>query len=202
MLNKGYYVFRIGANVSRPFSINNKKYIDYATLGIRNEFLDIYLSAKCEFFISTSTGIDSVAEIFNVPLVITNHTALAHIRSTNKKHLTIFKHQKYDENNMFLNVSNIFKENLAGAEKKKLFKEKKISLIENTPEEIKHSVMDMMDLIKNNFIPSEENYMLQEKFWKLFQKRVNEYGFNHFHSSNFKSHIGYKFLKDNQNFLI
>jgi putative glycosyltransferase (TIGR04372 family) len=50
----GYYVFRMGAKVAKPMLTKNKKIIDYATTGIRNEFLDIYLSAYCEFCISTS----------------------------------------------------------------------------------------------------------------------------------------------------
>ena len=66
MTDNGYYIFRMGQKVSKPFSINNEKFIDYATLGIRTEFLDIFLAANCEF-LSTGSGLDSVSRIFNKP---------------------------------------------------------------------------------------------------------------------------------------
>ena len=43
----GYYVIRMGVKASKPLKSSNPKIIDYANSKIRNDFLDIYLGAKC-----------------------------------------------------------------------------------------------------------------------------------------------------------
>jgi putative glycosyltransferase (TIGR04372 family) len=201
LIELGYYVFRMGAKVSKPFSINNKKFVDYATVGIRNEFLDIFLSANCDFFLSTSSGLDSVAEVFDRPLVIVSHTAIGHIRSSNKKHLTIFKHQINEENKKSLTLSEIFDYKLADAEKLNVFKKKNINLIENSPEEIKEVVIEMLKLKKNNFMANDKKNYLQLKFWNLFKNKINQYNLKKFHANFFKAHVGSNFLEKNKNFL-
>ena len=50
-------------NVSKPFSINSKRFIDYASLDEKSDFLDIFLSSHCHMFISTGAGLDVVARI-------------------------------------------------------------------------------------------------------------------------------------------
>ncbi|WNK00326.1 TIGR04372 family glycosyltransferase [Thalassospiraceae bacterium LMO-JJ14] len=70
----GGFAIRVGAVVEKPLpSGMNPRIIDYATT-YRSDFMDIYIAAKCRFFISSLSGIDSVASIFNVPLVSTNHS--------------------------------------------------------------------------------------------------------------------------------
>ena len=56
----GYLVFRMGAKVERPFVTDSPLVFDYASNGMRSEFLDIYLGANCELFISSVLGIDSI----------------------------------------------------------------------------------------------------------------------------------------------
>ena len=62
----------MGKNVSKPFSINSKRFIDYASLDEKSDFLDIFLSSHCHMFISTGAGLDVVAQVFNKPIVLVN----------------------------------------------------------------------------------------------------------------------------------
>ena len=62
--NKGYYVLRMGKKVSSKLNLQNPKVIDYANSKFRSDFMDFFLMANCFFCISTVTGIDSVAMIF------------------------------------------------------------------------------------------------------------------------------------------
>jgi len=197
----GYYVFRMGAKVSKPILTNNKKIINYATAGIRNEFLDIYLSAHCEFCISTSLGFDSLPEMFNKPLVVVSLAPIAHIRSTNKKHLSIFKHHLDINNKKPITLSQIFERNIAGALDTRIYKNKGVNLIENTPEEIKEATIEMLNLMKNNFLKDTLQDSLELKFWNLFNDKIRKYGFKDIHAKLFKAHIGENFLKKNVNFL-
>lgn len=68
----GYTVFRMGQIVKDPLKSSNSKVIDYATNGMRTEFLDIFLGAHCSFYVSTGTGIDTVAQIFRRPMLYLN----------------------------------------------------------------------------------------------------------------------------------
>ena len=52
----GYTVFRMGALVKETLVSKHPRVIDYATNGMRTEFLDVFLGAYCAFCISTGSG--------------------------------------------------------------------------------------------------------------------------------------------------
>src|SRR3990167_2744205 len=68
----GYYVIRMGKVVLKSLDVNHEKVIDYANCSIRSDFCDIYLTAHCDFFISTPSGLDGVAQIFRRPILLVN----------------------------------------------------------------------------------------------------------------------------------
>ena len=69
--DQGGFVFRMGAIVDSPLPPLGPRIIDYAS-SHRTDFLDIYLSAHCRFFIGSNSGIVCVPQIFNVPLCCAN----------------------------------------------------------------------------------------------------------------------------------
>ena len=69
---KGYTVFRMGQIVKDPIRTSHPNIIDYATNGMRSEFLDLYLGSKCKFCISTGTGFDFIPYIFRRPVMYVN----------------------------------------------------------------------------------------------------------------------------------
>ena len=72
LAEKGYTVFRMGAIVEKPLISNHPRVIDYATNGMRTEFLDIFLGAHCTFCVSTGSGWDCVPQIFRRPSLYVN----------------------------------------------------------------------------------------------------------------------------------
>ena len=73
----GYWVFRMGAAVAEPLGVDHPRVVDYATNGMRTDFLDVYLGAHCAFCITTGLGIDSIPEIFRRPRLFTNYIPVA-----------------------------------------------------------------------------------------------------------------------------
>jgi putative glycosyltransferase (TIGR04372 family) len=69
----GYTVFRMGALVKETLVSKHPRVIDYATNGMRTEFLDVFLGAYCAFCISTGSGWDNVPAIFRRPIMLVNH---------------------------------------------------------------------------------------------------------------------------------
>jgi len=72
LANRGYVVFRTGVKVNKKLVSIDPMVVDYATNGMRSDFLDIYLGAKASFVISTASGWDSVPTIFRRPILRVN----------------------------------------------------------------------------------------------------------------------------------
>lgn len=201
LVGLGYYVFRMGSDVSRPFSINSKNFFDYSTLGIRTEYLDIFLSAHCDLFLTTGSGLDSIAQVFNRPTVYVSSTMLSIIPHTSKKNLSIFKHFINKKNGKRLTLSEIFNLNLVVADRNFIFEQKNVELIENNPNEIKEAVIEMLELKNNKFIPDKKKNYLSSKFWHFFKNKLHEHDLNNLYANFFTSKIGNNFLLKNQNWL-
>jgi putative glycosyltransferase (TIGR04372 family) len=78
----GGYAIRFGADVGQPLpDTDNPRIIDYSS-EYRSDFMDVYLTAKCRFFIGCCSGPTSVASAFNTPVLSVNHHPynLAHFR--------------------------------------------------------------------------------------------------------------------------
>ena len=56
--SKNIKVVRMGKNVSEKLIIEDKNVFDYASSEYRNDFLDIFISAHCYFWISSGSGLD------------------------------------------------------------------------------------------------------------------------------------------------
>ena len=67
LIEKGFHVIRMGKNHQTNFPFKHEKFIDYAISKDRSDFLDIWLTAKCYFFLSSSTGLGSLPLLFNKP---------------------------------------------------------------------------------------------------------------------------------------
>jgi putative glycosyltransferase (TIGR04372 family) len=67
----GGYAIRMGAVVEKPLPDLGPRIIDYATHH-RSDFMDIYLCAKARFVMASNSGLCSVAQIFDVPLGVSN----------------------------------------------------------------------------------------------------------------------------------
>ena len=73
LAEKGYWVFRMGKVVRKPFKADHPNILDYANSNYRSDFLDIWLMANCFFCITTVTGLDDVCKIFRKPVVCVNY---------------------------------------------------------------------------------------------------------------------------------
>ena len=77
LAKKGYWVFRMGKVVEKRFNLKHPRIVDYANSESRSDLLDVWLLARCFFTISTSTGLDSVADAFRKPIAFVNFLPLA-----------------------------------------------------------------------------------------------------------------------------
>ena len=75
MASRGLYAIRMGYLIEKPVHSNNRRVIDYASM-FHDDFADIYLSARCKFFLGCTAGLFCVAQCFDVPIAAANFAPL------------------------------------------------------------------------------------------------------------------------------
>lgn len=193
LTRRGYYVIRMGAVVKVALHVSNSHIINYATNGHRTDFMDIYLGAKCTFFITSGTGIDAVAEIFRRPLMVVNYVPLEYVRSWNTSNLTIFKKYWLPDKSRFMTFREILDSGAGRFLRTQQFEEQGIELVENTPQEITALAIEMDERLKGTWETTKEDEELRGRFWGLFPK-------SDLHGK-MVSHIGTEFLRQHRDWL-
>jgi putative glycosyltransferase (TIGR04372 family) len=189
---RGYYGIRMGAIVKENLNTNNPRIIDYASNGKRTDFMDIYLGAKCRFFICADTGLTQVPESFRLPIVYANLTHLAQLSTYSYNCLSIGKKFYLSGENRFLTFREIINSELGYIYDAKLLTQYGVELIENTPEEIAAVAIEMDERLKGTWKTTQEDEELQRRFWEI-------YGSDKLKSPDFR--IGTEFLRQNRELL-
>jgi len=167
LTKKGYYVFRMGRYVEKEFKTKNPKIIDYANSNLKSEFMDVFLGAKCSFCLSTGFGFDEVPNLFRKPIIYLI-LPFGHFRSFSDRFLILTKHHYLKKENRRLTLSEIFSHGLAFVYETKIFQQKGIELVDNSPEEIKDAVIEMHESLEENKKLSNEDENLQKNFKNLY----------------------------------
>ena len=205
LAERGYYVFRMGVVVEKPLNSKNKKIIDYANTDLRSDFMDIYLSAKCLFSVTTDSGFYELPYLFRKPTAIL-HCPVGRFPAYSDKFLLTTKKHVLENEKKELSLSEIFSYELAYCCDARDFEKKGVKLIDYTPTDIKDLAMEMTDIVESKEKPNLENDKLQNKFKNLFALNVQNSS-RHEHKDipklqgKIRSRFSSKFLKENQNWL-
>jgi len=182
------YALRMGAVAKDPVSSNENRIIDYSYSGKRTDFLDVYLSAKCRFFLGTDSGINIFSEMFMRPNVYVNWVALSHVPVYCACGVLIFKKCYLIQEKRLLSFKEMFElrktksaPNIPG-----------IEFIENTAEEIYDAMMELEERLSGSWSSSPEDEDLQNRFWGMYGKTRG--------ASSLR--IGKKFLRENKILLL
>ena len=194
LANENIFVFRMGSRVKKKISYGSSKIIDYATNGMRTDFLDIFLGSECLFWITTGSGIDNMSKLFRKPILYTNQVPIGRITTFQKTALIIFKHFFNKKTKEKLNMDTLKKQNLCFFIKKDELDAKDVIAIENKAKEIETVTKEMLLRVKDNFWETwDETKSKQIKFWDKFPYDNNLHG-------KITANIGKEFLIKNNNF--
>ncbi len=197
---RGYFVIRMGAKVEAALKSNHPKVIDYATNGMRSDFMDIYLGAKCTFFISAGSGFDAIPTIFRRPVVAVNVVPLGY-SCTWRNGPMITKHHIDNSTGCKLSLNEIFSRGVGYCLKTSDYQSKNVSLIENTPEEICDVAIEMADRLAGTWQVHPDDEALQQRFWKVFPAdAVDAYEGKPLHGE-IRARFGAAFLYNNRDWL-
>jgi len=167
LARRGLYVFRMGSVVLKQFKTEDPMIIDYATNGMRTDFMDIYLGAKCLFCITTSTGFDAVPQLFRKPLAVVNHAPIGDCKSWSKNNICRFKHHVRRQDRVEMSLREICDSSVVHAYASADYVMEGIDLVENSTTEIRDVVLEMLDKIDGISEHNLADDLLQEKFVKI-----------------------------------
>ena len=197
LANMGFYVFRMGFHVNKELKSENPLIIDYATNGMRDDFMDIYLSSICKFIISTGHGAEApAAYCFRKPRVMVDYAPTGNLQTFSNQDLFLTKHHIKQNENRELKLSEIFSEGVGFCRSTQCYRDKSILLKENTPEEINDIVVEMVHRLEGNWISETYDETLQKKFWEIFPTDALTDSNQPVHGK-IKARFGAKYLRDN-----
>ncbi len=201
LANMGFYVIRMGFHVNEALNSTHPLVIDYAKNGMRNDFMDIYLSSICKFIISTGHGAEAPAAwCFRKPRVIVNQCPTGILQTWSNKDLLLTKHHILQHENRELMLSEIFSEGVGYCMVTQCYIDKHIKLKENTPNEICDITMEMVSRLDGSWNPEPDDDYLQNRFWKIFPvDALNSEGVR-LHGD-IKAHFGADYLRNNPEWL-
>ncbi len=159
----GYTVFRMGAIVKEALISSHPRVIDYATNGMRTEFLDIFLGAHCEFCVTTGSGFDSIPIIFRRPLLYVNHLPLMNPSLHTTDCFFYLKTLQFKDSKHPLALRDLDRVNLIPCYSTQAYKDAGVEIRDLSSDELVEAVTEMAQRVEGTFVETPEQKEMQAK---------------------------------------
>ena len=159
----GYTVFRMGALVKEPLVSKHPRVIDYATNGMRTEFLDVFLGALCTFCISTGSGWDGIPTIFRRPILFVNHLPIFGSSAITLPIILYPKLLGSQGSPTSLSLAELIQRNLASSSNTAAYADAGVEIRDLSSEELVEAVTEMAQRVEGTFVETPEQKELQAK---------------------------------------
>ncbi len=196
LVDRGYYVLRMGKNNSRYSDVENQMFIDYSNSIYRNDFMDLFIGSRCRFMITTGTGCDGPAMLFRKPILYTNFFPVSYLITWGRDYLIIHKKILDNLTGELISLEHMVKDELASLDDIDGFSNLGLSLLDNTCDEILDCVVEMDGRISGVWLERAEDREMQYKYWQKFPRHLCDAGGRRLHGD-IRCRIGTKFLRDN-----
>ena len=173
ILSKNLKAVRIG-NIKREIDkiFFSKNHLDLK-YNLKDQHVEMCLIAYSKFFLTDTSGIADIADIFNVPMVKVNWCPI--FSSVRKKVVILPRLFKSLKNNEILNFFELFellkKNNLIYVNQKKSYRDLGLEVIESDDKDILNAVKEI-----NNRV-DEDNFDALNQYQQKFEKKMKEIGF-------------------------
>ncbi len=175
LLNKGYFVIRMGSKMLHPMSFTDKNLVDYSFCNEKSDFLDVWLFANCTYTISTATGPDLIAAVYNKPILFINALPIA-------VELVMFFKQTFVPKKLFkidtgepLTIKEYFSTH--DYYSTETYSHNNILIKDFEPNEILEYIIEFDSCVRCNFKMDESNQLMQEYTWQVYFSLNENYKF-------------------------
>jgi len=182
----------MGRFVSKEIKTGNSRIIDYAAKG-GTDFLDMYLSAQCRFFIAGSDGLALMPTAFRRPVVWIDFVPFSTVYLVTKGQLFIPKRLWLSKEKRMLTFDEMLNTEVAQYDRTEQYQKASIEVINNTPEEISDVSTEMDERLKGTWNETEEDKELQQRFREIVSEGNKK--------RKFFGAIGAKFLRQHKELL-
>lgn len=170
-LGDKYKVIRMGSVVRDKLQSNHPNVIDYSLSGSRTELLDVYLSAKCHFFMTVGTGLDAIASWnFRRPVLYINFLPISYLPLGQLGSLFILKKYWNATEKRYMTLSELLTTGLGEVFSSKILTPQNIFVHDNSPEEILEVAKEMEARVTGSWVETKEGAALQRQFNDTFMK--------------------------------
>jgi putative glycosyltransferase (TIGR04372 family) len=162
----GFKAVRMGRNVREILAPVNNSIVDYASSMITSDFNDIFICSRCDFMVCTASGLEYVALSFRKPLVCVNNAQWGYLDLLDSEQYPLFipKKQIWRDTGQPLTLSDIQKLNSNYFSSDEEYYDQGISVIDNTADEIRDVVTEMVLRLNGSWVSSEQDELLQKQF--------------------------------------
>jgi putative glycosyltransferase (TIGR04372 family) len=165
IVDRGGWVLRMGDSSMRPLPPWPNT-VDYVHSGKRKDWMDIFLWAEGRFFIGTGSGPQLIPPTFGKPVAITNYGPIATI-VCGKDDILLPKNYWSEDEKRHLSLAERMQPEYAFNESIHAFAKRKIQVVDNTPEELRDLIIQMMDGLEGRDFETQQQHAMQTQFDQL-----------------------------------
>ena len=167
--------------------------VDYAHHPLRADWMDVFLSARCQFFLGSPSGAYMMACVFGVPVAIANQAPLSTVLPFGKKDLGIPKLVWSNRQERILTFPEILDSQVGDMRFTKDYVEAGVELIDNTPQEIRGLALEQLERTTGKLTYTADDNARQTGFKALLGPGHYTYGS--------ESRVGRDFLREHERLL-
>jgi len=153
-----------------------ERVIHYPHLEIRSDRMDVFLCAACRFFLGNTSGIGCLASIFGVPVAAANLVPLSVALPYGRADLGIPKLLWSLDKNRYLTFREVFSSPISNYRWTHLYEKARVRVDENTPDDIRALVLEMLERTAGSTVYTEEDEALQNRFKQMMGPSHYSYG--------------------------
>jgi putative glycosyltransferase (TIGR04372 family) len=161
--------------------------VDYAHHPSRADWMDLFLCARCRFFLGNTSGVFFMAGIFGVPVALANLLPVSTTLPFGAKDLGIPKLLWSNKERRLLTFSEILASPLGNMRYSEQYRQAAIDMIDNTPEDILDLALEQLERTEGRAQYTDLDEDLQARFKTLMRPGHYTYGS--------ESRIGRAFLR-------
>lgn len=175
IVERGGWCIRMGDPSMKPLP-PMKKVIDYAHHSFRSDFMDIFLCSNTKFYLGCASGLIALPVVFGVPCALANQFPISE-RPYSPSDIEIPKLLWLNSEGRNLSFQEALEHYLGSFHHPdSYYINAGITVMDNSPEDIRDLVIEMLDTIAGTMIYSAEDERLQEKFRSLYRPGHYSYG--------------------------
>jgi len=193
-LAENHQVVRMGSVVKDALHTDHPNILDYSLSGKRTELLDVYLSARCRFYMTCGSGPDGIAAYnFRIPTLYVNYLPPMYAPPLRAWAMFILKKYWSTSENRYLTLGELLDGDMRTMCTPRELDPLNVTIHDNTPEEILEATQEMTARLDGTWVETEEDRDLQERFWAQYAKR--------FKGIKYRAKIGSAYLRRNSYWL-